>query len=237
MKKLIALLLALTMVLVLCACGNEGTPYVPPVSGSGNGTTPTGDATEPSEEVTEPTEPEAENELVGLWVGEYNVIDMLGIDEETFVEETGMDSELAELLMPKELMMEVTLEFTADGDYTCTMDMEKAMEKWAEKLSDELVVFFRQYLEESGVSEEDFEEEIGMTVEEYVQETMVENMPLDEEMAESFEGTYELEDDKLYLEGGSDYITVNIDGDELTLDSNEDLEDMEFITEIVFERQ
>ena len=63
MKKLIPFVLATALLLALTACGNQGTPYVPPASGGGNGTTAPSDGDEsgiPEESlVPGPTEAES----------------------------------------------------------------------------------------------------------------------------------------------------------------------------------
>ena len=233
MKKLMAMLLALALTLALCACGNQGTPYVPPVNNSGNGAT-----TAPTEEVTEPVEEEPEvSPIVGKWAAEIDITEFVELDADYFVEE-GMDETLAELMVPDGVTIDIILEFTEDGDMIVTVDGERGMKDWMGQISEKMALYLKLTLEESGASEEDFEEEYGMSIEEFVEVALEESFAEQElELSEEYEFTYELEGDKLYLDGGSDYVTVDIDDDELTLDFDDEMEDVEYLEGLVFERQ
>ncbi len=241
MKKLIAILLALTLMLALCACGNEGVPYVPPVSGNGGnggnaGTVPV----EPEADTTAPTEAEEEKGIVGVWVAEFDMLEAMGIDEDNFAEEFGIeDEEMAELIRPEEIMVTMTFEFTDDGEVSYVIDGEDAIDDWKDQIRENGVAYIEALMEESDITEEQFEEEFGMTPDEYVEEELVNQLPFEDlELYEEEESTYELDGDKLYFDGDEDfYYTVDIDGDFMTMDNDEDMGEYNFVKDLVFERQ
>lgn len=235
MKKVLAMLIALVMVLALCACGDQGTSYAPPVGESGtnagnNGGNATGDDNSGEKKET----------IVGKWTGEIDLMDILLLSGEIDPDE--MDEATKEVVLPEDLTMTFTMEFDEDGKATMTLDGEDAIKAWKEQICGNMVKYLRKELEAAGITEEAFEKSAGMTLKEYVEETVIGEMSIDDDQFKFSEsGEYKLEEGKLYFdEDGEfeDYFTVDLDGDELTFEEySEDWEDVEFMKDLTLKRK
>ncbi len=238
MKRLIAMLLALTLMLALCACGNEGVPYVPPVSGNGGNGGNAGEApADPDSETTAPTEAEG---IVGKWVAEVDLADSLGYTRAEMREMLGEDAD--DLFWPEDITFKMVYQFDADGGVTAIIDREDALQAWREQIIDNGSAELRNILEDNGMTEEEYEEESGSTLEEYMQINVLDVIEFDDmwTSGELEEDTYELDGNKLYLgdKSDDDYYVIDLDGDVFTIeDTSEDQGEFAFIIDQVFVRQ
>ena len=233
MKKLIAMFLAMAMALALCACADQGTPYVPPVNNSGNGGT-----TAPTEEATEPVEEEPS--IVGKWVGEVDLEDSLEFSKADMKEMLGENS--VGLFWPEDITFTVVYWFRADGSVEADIDREDALAEWREQIVENGTEHLLKMLEEEGMTEEDYEESSGQTLEDYIQEYVLDVIEFDDmwKSASLEEDTYTLIGELLYLGDvdDDDYYVIDLDDDTFTIeDTSEDPGEFAFIMEPVYKRQ
>ncbi len=114
----------------------------------------------------------------------------------------------------------VTFQFDEDGDYYIEFDSDDFRDALADAIpgmADDML----DYFESEGITEEDFEDEYGMSVAEMLEEYYAANLNADS-MGGS--GEYELDGDKLYLDSSSSYLTIELSGNrfELTDYSSDD---------------
>ena len=130
--------------------------------------------------------PVSEQSIVGTWVGAYDIRDYI-------VQE---DPDLAALM--ENTAAAVTLDLREDGSYTLYLDASPIIPS----LRAALYAYVGQLCEENGITLEEFEEASGSTVDELVESALAEfNV---EEINETLDGTYELVDGELLLDGGTD---------------------------------
>ena len=185
LKKLIALLMALAMILAMAACGSE--EKEPSVI------TPNGENV-----VENNDEADEETDIVGKWVGTMDMTDAMN---EVMSATAGMDVEL------EDIAVELIFNFKKNGELECEID-EDSVEEMAEKLITGVVEMTIQMLEDQGTSLED----IGMT-EEDIYDEIAASVDVDElvdSMVGGFGGTYYVyEDGTIYT--GTDEDELNED--------------------------
>lgn len=220
MKKLIAMLLALVMVFALCACGGQtaGTP----AGTNGDGTSEDG----------KPADDSAK--LVGKWVADIDLADMILANG--MINEDVMDDEMIDVIMPEDIELRIVMEFSDDGEVEVSVDGEDAVKEWKEQICENMVEYLRKELEATGATEEEFEEEYGMTLEEYVEESVITEMDIDDdELNVSEKDDYKLVGDKLYVGDEEEYFTVELDDEELTFeDYSDDWGDAAYLKDVTF---
>ena len=232
MKKFLALLLALVMVISLCACGsNEETKEDNGQAGvveNNQGSTNEGEKEEPT--------------IVGKWSSELDFSNIMalvpGLDE--------LDDDMKEIMMPKNLSMKINFEFKDSGTASISVEAKAAVEEYVEQVTSNLTDYLANALEDQGISVADFETLSGMSLEDYVSTmmdeqvgTMVEDLAT--QLDASNEGEYKFEGDKLYLgENGvfDDYLTIKLENNKFTVNgaSTSD-ESVQFFIGLVFTRK
>ena len=204
MRKLFALLLALTMVFALCACGNQG--GTPAAGGNVGGNE------------------EEENLLVGKWTATVDLMTILESSDEMDLDELG--EELGDLILPDDIELEIVMEFTDDGEVEITVDGEDAIEEWLGQITDNRVDYLKDVLKENGSSAAEWEAENGMSLKEYVEQSLAESLDLDaDDLNVSETGEYKLEGDKLYFDEDGDfeeYFVIDLSSKKLTFEDHSD---------------
>ncbi len=219
MKKLLCLLLALVMVLSLAACGGSDDKEDPKdkdkketVSGK--------DQNEQDEDATtEPTQPEdtMAQELEGTWVL-YVFMSQ---------ENTGLEGFETDAGLP------IAFTFNADGTYVqvpYAPEIDAAIAELQKDLCDYMVELMYTTLESEGYTRSEidtlFESTYGMSLRAYAEENVA-GMDMESFADERGEGSYTLEEDKLYLSGRDETLTIAIDGDTLTILDSDDADNWE----------
>ena len=227
MKKfwtnLLCLLLALSMVFCLCACGDEG--YVEEddddeettesTDGTGDPTDPANDPTDPANDPTDPVTPgnPSANPLVGNWEWNMDMTEQLN----TMLAQT----ELGSFVTLTDLAFLVKFEIKEDGTYKMYVDQAEIQSK-TEKVKQDFKAGYPNYIEAVLAANN-----MNMTVEEFL---LAYNMSMDTE-AEKFAsgimtsfnemdetGIYKVENGKLYIT--EDTTFDEEDGRPYTLEGN-----------------
>ena len=243
MKKLIALLLGLTLVFsMMDACSEKPDSQKGDKEEQTEGTEKETEATqeETQKETEEQTEPEAtqtvSNPLVGEWSGLADIAAMCNMLFELMLGE-----ELADYLKIDSFDVTMTFSFDADGNYTIIFDEDDfavALESASETWIDGYYALIEHTIETENLdmtAEEFAQENFGMSVEEYIEEGFASSMD-----ATAFEtyGEYELDENKLYLDGDPEYYTIDLSGDELIIVEYSGGElDGELFADVIFRRQ
>lgn len=241
LKRLLCIVLALTMVVALVACGSsededeeEDEDIVEEKKSNKKNNKET------EEETTEEPE-EDENPLVGEWEA---TIDMSDYISDMMYAEMGVDMDI------EDFAIVMTLEFDEDGTYKADLDMspmEDAMDDFIDQLWD---VMMEMSAEEYGMTVEEVEdamEQSGVT-----KDALMEEIDMDalfEEMFEAFEdytkGKWILDGDELYMDEkdpeDAEPAIIELDDDEFSIVDGEfmgemDEDMMEYLFPIVFER-
>lgn len=237
LKRLLCIVLALTMVVALVACGSsededeeedEETVEEGKKSSKKN-----------KKETEEETE-EEEDSLVGKWEGTLDISDYIS---DMMYAEMGVEMDV------EDFAIVMTIKFNEDGTYKAELDtspMEKAMGGFIDDLWD---IVMEMAAEEAGMSVSEVEkmmEEQGVT-----KDALMEEMDLEAAMEEAFaefteesKGEWILDGDELYMASedpeDSDPVIIEFDGDEFSIvdgafaDMDDDM--LEYILPIVFER-
>lgn len=203
MKRLLCVLLALMMVMALCACGeseDEGSSR-----GSKRGSK--GETTE--ETTTEPTE--AVPVLVGEWEAYLDMTDYLN---EMMSYEMGMDD------LVDDFSMRLTMEFDEDGTVVLAIDQDSLEEAAADLIDSMWTVIIEMTAEQAGMSVEEVEE--MMEAEGVTKEALLEQMDLTAafEDLDDMEGYWLLDGDELFIAEDeddvedADPIEIEFDGDD-----------------------
>lgn len=160
-----------------------------------------------------------EDKVVGTWESEIDFSDAMAAS----FAEVGLD----ESQLPSEKII-ATATITLNKDKTCSVAMEidtKSFEAYMQSLSGAIVDMVYQMGEEQGVDAETLEDQLGMSVEEYV-DAMMSEMDAEEMLADANtteEGTWMIEEEKIVVTtNGKDNI-LEYKGGKLLLDSDEDL--------------
>ena len=191
-KKLLALLLALTMVFAFVACGGNNDDDNDNDDNKGSSV-----VEDPKpEETTPPTEPEETvPEVCGEW---KSVFDLSGYINEMMAMSIGEDITLPE----SAINIALTMEFSEDGEFLMAMELDKeSFDEYMSQLADSVVDYLVAMVEAEGATQADLEAELGMTMDEY-REYMLES--LSDSTASSFETEeyeyyYKLEENKIYI--------------------------------------
>lgn len=222
MKKLTriaALLVALVLVLSLCACGGSDAPTEPSTEPS------TEPATEPSTTET-PTEPPVltDDALVGTWRVDLDVTEMLNM---TMAQSLGMET----VDTGVSFIIPMLFTFNADGTYTLNTDEADFTASFTNYMSG-LIPAMAEMLYAQGEAEgmdaaamdEGFLAQYGMGVEDFLAATFSALSPEDVvgDMEET--GEYAVEGNQLFLDGDTDYCTFEISGDKLTVTAVDGME-------------
>ena len=161
----------------------------------------------------------AANPLLGKWSMQMDVSSMLA-------EEMGMDA----TAMETEFIINMIFEFTEDGEYMIYVDEESFKEVFTVWIDEYIDYEIQVMCDEYGITAEEmdemFVEMYGMTLEEYLNEAMEEELDIDSLVDEATagmeaSGVYETEGDKLYMSeyyiDYSVYDIFTIEGDTLTI--------------------
>lgn len=209
LNKLICLLIALCMVLSLCACG--GSTGKTPVRNN--------DPKETEKELT------LAEQLVGTWDLEMDITHLVA---DGLAETLGMD--ISEDISDLELLLYITFEFEENGDCVIYCDedmMEDSMDDFIDDLCSVMADLTYQMLDDEGVSVDEanelFEAEYGMDIESYYEQELDGAIDMADLLGEMpyIESSYKLEGDVLTIaengEFGNDGAVISIDGDEMTI--------------------
>lgn len=160
-----------------------------------------------------------EDKVAGTWESEIDFSDAIAAG----FAETGLDASK----LPSEKIT-ATATITLNKDKTCTVAMEidtKSFEAYMQSLSGVLVDMVNQMAKDQGVDTATLEQQLGMSVEEFVN-TMMGELDAEEMLADANateEGTWKIEEEKVVISSdGADEILEYKDG-KLLLDSDEDL--------------
>lgn len=232
MKRLICIVLALMMVMALCACGaseDEGT--------SRRRSSKTAEDAGAAEQTTEATE--AEPTLVGEWEAYLDMTDYLN---DMLAEEIGEDDII------DDFSVRMTMKFKDDGTVTLKVDkdhLEDVVNDFADKF---WTVFLDIMAEEYGMDVKELETTLadsGVT-----KDTLVEEMDIESafEDVEDMKGYWMLDGDELFIAEDEDDVE-DADPVEIEFDDNDtfsiiggdglddlDEEMIELFLPIVFER-
>lgn len=191
--------------------------------------------------------------LYGTWEYDMDLSEMMQemISSSLGEELSGVDTEF---------IIPLNLTFREDKTWTLAMDMDSmtaAMERFMDSIVDVVVEMLYTEGEAQGLDratlDAAFLQEYGMSVEEYGR-TILGELDFSEAFAdyEDLTGVYQLENGKLFMENSAeefdenDYAIYSVDGDQLSLDADENSEDNDVIEEmrefgielpLVFERQ
>ena len=223
LKRILCIVLALTMVVALVACGSsedEDEEEEEETAEEGGKKGGKKDKKETEEE------PEEEETLVGEWTAEIDMSDYLN----EMLAESGLDMDFSDFV----LVMNIT--FDEDGTYEAEMDtskLNKAMEAFADDLWDLMIEMIAEEADVSAAEAEELLESEGMT-----KDDLIEEMGIEEAFAdmENQTGDWELDGDELSLDGG--IAIIEFEGDEFSIVEVEDDEEGigEYLLPIVFER-
>ncbi len=214
MKKLLCLLLALVMLLSLTACkADEKGPEDQNTTQKQEQNHPK-DPTDPTE--SQPTDPVPEqvlpDELLGTWVVYVYMTE----------KNTGLPGFQSAAGLP------IAFTFQADGTYVQVPygpEIQAAIGELKQDLHDYMVAKMYATLEADGYTKEAadkaVQETYGMSIQAYAQ-GKVSEMDLDSLADEHGEGKCELKEDKLFLGGRDETLTIEIDGDTLTILASDD---------------
>lgn len=205
MKKIIALLLALVLVLSLAACGKDE----PEVTTEPT-TEPTTEAT--TEATTEPEAPDYSEAVLGAWAWNFPM-------DESYWAAYGMEGITGTVNIGMKLLLE-------DGAATIVMDpdtMDATCEELKAVLTDYTINALYATYEAQGMdaaaAEAATQEAFGMSVEEYAADSM--SAFTNEDLAEIYLGVdedpvaYSLDGDKLTIDGVD--FTITVEDDTMTL--------------------
>lgn len=237
LKRLLCIVLALTMVVALVACGSSEDEDEEEEETVEEGKKSNKKNKKETEEETE--EPEEEDSLVGEWEATLDLSDYLS--DMLYAElEVDIDVEDFAIIM--------TIEFKEDGTYKADLDMSP-MEDAMEDLIDQIwEIAIEMAAEEAGMTVAEVEkmmEEQGIT-----KDVLMEEMDLEAAMEEAFEsfedeakGEWVLDGDELYMAKknpeDTDPVIIEFDGDEFSIVEGDFMDDedmMEYLFPIVFER-
>ncbi len=199
MKKLLALVLALIMSLSFVACGESKD-----------------DSKKGDKKGSSTAKKSAEELIVGEWETTFEFAKIMSEDD--------ADETLLEIIEDEGLSLEVVFEFSDNGKFELVAD-DKSVEKFKKDFTDVMEEYLVATLEAmigqqgAEMSLDDLLEAQGVTLDELLEEAMVE---IDfDEMLEDLEqkGKYEVKDDKLYTYEDEidedEYIVFEISDDEL----------------------
>lgn len=227
MKKIIALLLSVMLLLGLVACGNSGTETTAPSNTAATTAPTTEPATEPDAGAT--TEPQvtytfdltAAEPILGSWQYDFEM------DCATMFGMAGADLKLP---------MSMIFTFGEDGTMSVAVDGEKLsanLENFNVQLAAALTDMMYQQFADQGMDKEAadaaMQEKYQMTVEEFSEETARQSFTASslEESLESSDSLYCVEGNQIYsyaegAESDAEINTFQVEGDTLTLlDSNQ----------------
>lgn len=222
MKKLLALLLAIVMVFCLCACGDEDEDEPGKTGEGGSGKV-------------------EDLDIEGKWVGTLDLgdaLDLLLDVASEMPEAEEIPSGLLDALGGLFDGMEITFDAEFDnGTATFTLDPAELVEDLVSTLLDDedalfdyMVAYMEVQMDAMGMDKDDFEDEMGMSLEEYVEEQLgeLDRDEIEQAMSAQLpkmdvaEGSleYTLDGDELELvseEGDGVRLTIDCDGDEITI--------------------
>ena len=240
MKKVLALLLVLMMTLsfALVSCDEkddgDDTQKNPQTTGTASDTEADtaadteNDDTQKNTEDTKKPDKNTDGTLVGEWVWEIDMLDMLADELDIDADELGISSFTVPLIMS----------FDEDGSCTMGVDEEALAEEFNDDFFDAMVDFaYKTSIDElkeqidagelTGTIEENIEaaeQGLGMSLKEYYRSMFEESLTAESFVSEmgisEVKGSYEAEGDKLTFSDVE--FTFEVDGDELTLNYDGD---------------
>ena len=168
-------------------------------------------------------EAKKEATIVGKWTAEIDFVSIMEMSQEF----ASLDEEAKALIMPKGVSMKLFFEFDDNGIASISIDIKTAAEDYIRQVIANLTDYVKKTLESQGVSAEDFDAAVGMSLEDYVSFLMSQQFSgvmdtLPKELETPFVCEYKLEGDKLYLgeDGVFDgFFTIKLDGNKFTINS------------------
>ncbi len=185
MKKLLALLIALMLALsVLAACAPIDIDTTIPSNFQNS------QASKPSDDDVPTNAPTVAEEItiVGSWAAD---VDLAPLMNRMFADE--LDADLADYLRLDRFRVVMQMQFREDGTYYVDID-EASYQNAVENMVDLWVDGFTRYMEDQNISVGEFEEEMGVSLETFVRDSLSEGL-----LETDFEsdGTYTLDGDRL----------------------------------------
>lgn len=163
-----------------------------------------------------------EDKVVGTWESE---IDFSGAFAAGFAQ-SGLD----ESKLPSEKII-ATAAITLNKDKTSTIAMEidaKSCEAYMKSLGGALVDMLNQMAKDQGVDTAALEEQLGMSVEAFV-DTMMQELDVEEMLEDAnitMEGTWKIEDEKIVVTSDGENDILEYKDGKLLLDSDEDFSEI-----------
>ena len=210
LKKVLAVLLAMLMILSLCACRRQvrSGDVAPDDSEEEEVTTAEPDPTEPDSEdtVTEPEEsepaeqnPEMDAEtaaIIGEWTADVSAGAFLNSSLREAVGETSL-----EYFNFADIVIHVRLTLHSDFSYTLELDRD-AYEQTKENIVQTLREgFIKLFVDQTGLSEDDLRKALSITgedLDENVEEKIEQSTDIDGVLGSKLTGYFRYEDGKLY---------------------------------------
>ena len=233
LKRILCIVLALTMVVALVACGSSD-------DDDDDDDEKTAEEGGKKSSKKDKNNKDEEDTLVGEWEATIDMSDYLN---DMLAAEMDMD------LGIEDFALVMTIAFDEDGTYEAELDMSKMEDAMVDVIDKMWEAILEMSAEEYGMSVAEVEEALeqsGMT-----KDALLEEMDMEAMMAEAFEefedeakGEWVLDGDELYMAKedpeDSDPVIIEFDGDEFSIVEGDFLSDDEEMAEyflpIVFER-
>ncbi len=207
MKKLLALLLVLTMIFsmmaVLSGCWDDSYDSDSVSDEEDKDDDKKGDEdpdTKPEEDEPQPTETEPEpepqplNDVIGTWVYKMDMTELINSALLMAIENADLsaDIDISQYISIDAYVMEMSFEFDNDGNAKMIVSAKEANKA----LVPDLIGDLEAMLEAMGMTVEQFEEKVGTSLETYVESFAAQHLTAEEEITEY---QYKVEDGKIYL--------------------------------------
>lgn len=168
-------------------------------------------------------ETKKESTIVGKWTAEIDFASIMEMSQEL----ASLDEEVKAVIMPKGISLKLSFEFDNTGTATSSVDFRTAVDDYLGQVTANLTDYLKKTMEDQGVSAEDFDATVGMSLEDYVSFLMSQQFTgvidtLPKELETPIVCEYKLEGDKLYLsENGvfNDFLTIKLDDNKFTINS------------------
>lgn len=172
--------------------------------------------------------------LLGTWEGKVDILPLFG--------EMGTDEIDEYLELDDSYEVTVTMTFAKDGSYEAAFDadeMQDVFENILDAVADATVLAMKDTIQEMGATVEAYEEEIGMSLEKYVEQGLKEDINFEDMQSElEDEGEWALEGDQLTMDDDVTY-TVELEKGSLTFTDCDDKDDEFFVMaeDVVFKKK
>lgn len=162
--------------------------------------------------------------LLGTWEGKVDILPLFG--------EMGTDEIDEYLELDDSYEVTVTMTFAKDGSYEAAFDadeMQDVFENILDAVADATVLAMKDTIQEMGATVEAYEEEIGMSLEKYVEQGLKEDINFEDMQSElEDEGEWALEGDQLTMDDDVTY-TVELEKGSLSFTDCDDKDDEFFV--------